>query len=127
MNAVALTVLGILVGVALGSPLYQNAAAPLQARVDDLMDRMTLQEKIAQTHAPYSGFNSTRYGQTSVGQLSINPSTGKSAFGHPAAQVAARNKIQQALVSSSRLGIPASFSQEALHSGTGEHPLHNEP
>ena len=36
----------------------------------------------------------------------------------PAAQLKARNAIQAQLVNGSRLGIPASFSQEALHSST---------
>ena len=50
--------------------------------------------------------------------LSVNPATGKAGSASPAALVAARNVIQSTLVNGSRLGIPASFSQEALHSAT---------
>ena len=35
-------------------PLYKNAAAPIPARVADLMARMTLPEKIAQIRAAWA-------------------------------------------------------------------------
>ena len=98
-------------------PLYQDPAAPIYQRVADLMGRMTLQEKLVQTYAPYSKFDPEKFAATSIGMLSINPSTGCRACS-PDQLLAARNKIQAALVNGSRLGIPASFSQEALHSGT---------
>src|SRR5512147_2005518 len=31
-------------------PVYRNPAAPVEARVEDLLSRMTLEEKIAQMH-----------------------------------------------------------------------------
>ena len=148
-------------------PHYRDAAAPIEERVGDLMKRMTLEEKIAQTYTPYSGFDKKRFGSTSIGStssppqypsctmisglclplclplawsrllcasslllvpspspvpaptvLSVNPATGKAGSASPAALVAARNVIQSTLVNGSRLGIPASFSQEALHSAT---------
>ena len=33
------------------TPIYKDPAQPLAARVDDLLARMTLEEKIAQMHA----------------------------------------------------------------------------
>eukprot|EP01047_Picozoa_sp_COSAG01_P006717 COSAG01_NODE_246_length_20450_cov_195.166822_30_plen_141_part_00 len=64
-----------------------------------------------------SGLSTVLGPQTSIGQLSINPATGCSDC-TPAELLSKRNAIQAALVNGSRLGIPASFSQEALHSGT---------
>jgi beta-glucosidase len=103
--------------LASSSPLYKDATAPIEQRVADLMARMTQEEKVTQTYAPYSRFDLERFAKTSVGQLSINPATGCSSC-TPAELLAKRNSIQAALVNGSRLGIPASFSQEALHSGT---------
>ena len=113
--------LATVVGAAYAAtPLYQDASAPIYARAADLLAKMTLAEKVAQTYAPYSRFNATAFSDTSIGMLSIGPST----MAHPPTAmtpeqlVAARNVIQAGLMKSSRLKIPASFSQEALHSGT---------
>ena len=54
-------------------PHYRDAAAPIEERVSDLMKRMTLEEKIAQTYAPYSGFDKKRFGSTSIGSTSFPP------------------------------------------------------
>jgi beta-glucosidase-like glycosyl hydrolase len=97
-------------------PLYMNPAAPIYERVEDLLSKMTLTEKIVQTYAPYGAFDVESFGATSVGMMSINPATRSD--GTPEQLVAARNKIQDTLVKGSRLHIPGSFSQEALHSGT---------
>ena len=103
--------------VELGRPLYTDKDAPIYDRVADLLSKMTLQEKIVQTYAPYGAFDVEAFGATSVGMMSINPAT-KCASCTPEQLVQARNKIQATLVNGSRLHIPGSFSQEALHSAT---------
>ena len=112
------------VRAALGAtPLYRDPTASIAARADDLLARMTTDEKIAQTWAPYGSFDGdgpaaigARFNGTGVGQLSY----GAAGAGDPSAMAATRNAVQQAVLDGSRLGIPASFSQEALHSaGTG--------
>jgi beta-glucosidase len=91
--------------------------APIYQRVEDLLSKMTLTEKIVQTYAPYGAFDVEAFGSTSVGMMSINPAT-KCGACTPEMLVKARNAIQATLVNGSRLHIPGSFSQEALHSAT---------
>jgi beta-glucosidase len=100
-------------------PPYMDASVPIEQRAADLLKRMTLEEKIAQTYSPYGGTAESiisKFSRTSVGEISI-----KTASGHKpqniSMTVATRNKIQKAIMEGSRLKIPVSFSQEALHSG----------
>eukprot|EP00658_Telonema_sp_P-2_P002985 TRINITY_DN11096_c0_g1_i3.p1 TRINITY_DN11096_c0_g1~~TRINITY_DN11096_c0_g1_i3.p1 ORF type:complete len:226 (-),score=32.02 TRINITY_DN11096_c0_g1_i3:247-924(-) len=93
---------------------YTDRTAPISERVADLLGRMTLEEKIAQTYAPYSRIDPAKFPH-GVGQLSVDSATGKASS--PAEMVRERNRIQTVMVNSTRLGIPASWSQEALHSG----------
>lgn len=114
MLAVALCV-----SSALGQPppLYLDPNASIADRADDLLSRMTLAEKIAQTWAPYGTLGGTdaiaaAYNGTGVGMLAYKVAGSSD----PATMAATRNDVQRVIVEGSRLGIPASFSQEALHS-----------
>ncbi len=99
---------------------YRDAARPVKERVDDLLVRMTLEEKVAQLTGvlPFdllgpNGLNkqlmeqhlSDGLGQVSAGGL-LSPD--------PANLIAALNQIQRFLVERTRLGIPAIVHQEAL-------------
>jgi beta-glucosidase-like glycosyl hydrolase len=53
------------------------------------------------------------YGTVGFGEVSIKTMLGAT----PIATVRARNRFQSAIMNSSRLHLPISFSQEALHSG----------
>lgn len=69
---------------------------------------------------------------TSVGELAftICPDTfedGTGTLSGPAARLAWRNKIQHLIVENSRLGIPVSFSNEALHSSVAGGTVFPEP
>ena len=68
-----LAILSVLALTAVASVHYRDAAAPIEERVSDLMKRMTLEEKVAQTYAPYSGFDKKRFGSTSIGSTSSPP------------------------------------------------------
>jgi len=96
-------------------PAYRDPSLPVEQRADDLLNRMTLAEKVDQL----SG------GRRRMGALP-DPAA-REAFGdlaklyredarvsaHDAA--AARNKAQRYLVEKTRLGIPGLFQGEALH------------
>lgn len=96
-------------------PAYRDPSLPVEQRADDLLKRMTLEEKTDQL----SG------GRRRM-QASTDPAA-KEAFADLAklyredAQVsahdaaAARNKAQHYLVEKTRLGIPGLFQGEALH------------
>ena len=120
-----------------GIPLYKQADAPIEARVRDLLDRMTLEEKVAQLQS-----NSTL---PAVPGLAVGPTPAfgvVDAKGQIDAAVAKRalgkgigafnlvgfgkttsavdqarqiNAIQAWVVQNTRLGIPVLFQGEALH------------
>ena len=64
------------VRAALGAtPLYRDPTASIAERADDLLARMTTDEKIAQTWAPYGSFD----GAAAIGAASAAASAGPSA------------------------------------------------
>ncbi|MCJ8157911.1 glycoside hydrolase family 3 N-terminal domain-containing protein [Sphingomonas sp. LaA6.9] len=116
------------------TPLYRDAKAPVEARVEDLLGRMTLEEKVAQLLAVWQNkpeildanlqFDaakmSARY-PNGLGQFT-RPSDVKGAFSprvvarHTAEQsVKLANELQHWAIEKTRLGIPLLFHEEGLH------------
>ena len=97
------------------SSVWRDAAAPIDARVASLLAEMTVAEKSAQTIHLTSCDNVTAvlaaYGTTSLGACPL--------YAGGAGALAARNALQSALMSSSRLAIPLSFHTESLHGACG--------
>jgi beta-glucosidase len=113
-------------------PLYRQAAAPVDARVADLLGRMTIEEKVAQLLGVW---NRKREIQDAQGRF--DPANAKALLGNGIGEVSrpsevarptsgapyrtARdqalfvNAVQKWLVENTRLGIPALFHEEALH------------
>ena len=103
-------------------PLYKRKDVPVDVRVEDLLSRMTLEEKVAQLG--------------SVGPLEIldeqgnlDPEKAAQAMPHGIGQVAriagasglfpkeaaeASNQVQKYLLTQTRLGIPALIHEECL-------------
>ena len=107
-------------------PIYKNPNAPTEQRVEDLLRRMTLEEKIRQLDL-YAGigiFDGDRNDNTHI-SLSAAFSAAKAellwgGLGvggiHDIYPTAAQsNAIQQWVIAHNRLGIPALFIEEALH------------
>jgi beta-glucosidase len=89
---------------------YQDASQPIQTRVNDLLSRMTLEEKIAQTAYQHWSGNVTQ-------DCLSNPN---GMGGTPVQGIAYTNALQGCMVNHTRLGIPVSFygqliSLVALH------------
>jgi len=110
-------------------PLYKNPSAPIDARVADLLKRMTLEEKVAQMEAiapgPGRGLDSllgggdtTQYG-TRGKRLSFGAITG-APRGAPRLRAEQINRIQKYFVEETRLGIPILVTDEALHGVVGQ-------
>jgi beta-glucosidase len=108
------------------TPLYQQSAAPIEARIDDLMRRMTLEEKARQldmyssareivdkhtddTHASRDAVFLPEKAQSIWGGLGV----GSIHDLNPTPEQA--NTIQHWVVAHNRLGIPALFIEEGLH------------
>ena len=102
--------------------LYQDSKAPVQARVEDLLSRMTLEEKVAQL----SGMGPERLLdakgnlikaqaqkllKNGVGQITrIAGASGQD----PEVAARASNQVQKFLLENTRLGIPALLHEECL-------------
>ena len=122
----ALAALPVLAG-AQARPLYKNPSAPIDARVTDLLRRMTLEEKVAQMEAiaPGRGLDSllaggdtARYGPPGR-RLSFGAITG-APRGAPAMRAEQINRIQRYFAEETRLGIPIIVTDEALHGVVGQ-------
>ncbi|ARA93144.1 beta-glucosidase [Rhodothermaceae bacterium RA] len=110
-------------------PLYRDARQPAEARVQDLMARMTLEEKAAQMQCVWNEKATTLVDADGR----FDPDKARAAFadGHGLGQVGrpsdaggglgARrqaeltNAIQRFFLEHSRLGIPVIFHEECLH------------
>ena len=98
-------------------PLYKTPGADVDDRVNDLVKRMNIEEKVNQLVLPfgakfpadYASYNMSGLGGTYP--LAAQP--GETA-------IETRNKWQRNAVENSRLGIPTSFIEETLHS-SGNH------
>lgn len=97
-----------------GSPAYKNPDKTIDARVDDLLGRMTLQEKFWQLFmvvedgsTPRSKYQHGVFGL----QFRLSPDSGTG----PRATALRINALQHYFVDSTRLGIPFIPFEEALH------------
>jgi len=104
---------------------YQNPALPVEARVADLVSRMTLTEKIRQLDMFEGKTVSDMQGHDagSVSDEKIKQTIGSTGIGsihdfYPLSS-ALSNQIQQYAVEHTRLGIPVLFIEEGLHGYSG--------
>jgi beta-glucosidase len=110
------------------TPLYTRPNAPVQKRVDDLLARMTLDEKVAQMQCLNLQYDIERlidegkgdslFGpgdvRNGMGQYSV-PSFSAGKSRRPREHALLTNKIQRFFIEHGRLGIPVIFHEEALH------------
>jgi beta-glucosidase len=115
-------------------PVYKDATAPVDARVEDLLTRMTLEEKVQQMVTVWADkkdffddswqFQPEEFAKkypNSIGQIA-RPSD-RAGEGSPrkipmrnvAETVTAVNAMQKYAVTKTRLGIPFLFHEEGLH------------
>ena len=101
-------------------PLYKDAKAPIEKRIDDLISRMTLEEKILQLNQYTLGRNNNvnNVGEevkkvpSEIGSLiyfDINPEL--------------RSSMQKKAMEESRLGIPIIFGYDAIHGFRTIYPI----
>ena len=114
-----------------GTPLYLDAAQPIEVRVDDLMSRMTLKEKVGQLNLPAMVES---IGKTSAAKMDasrklaagtytgeIGPAAGFFGLGATlqshdlAEQVDFFNELQRIATTQTRLKIPLLQDEEGTH------------
>nr|MCR5263275.1 glycoside hydrolase family 3 C-terminal domain-containing protein [Clostridiales bacterium] len=100
---------------------YKNAALPVDERVDDLLDRMTLEEMIMQTDQYFSNDFARRGSDPDRPGIDMDK-LDSLLRGFSCGSIQARcltpeliNEIQEYALKKTRLGIPFLFSEEALH------------
>ncbi len=90
---------------------YKDATQPIEVRVEDLLSRMTLQEKADQIcQSVLQDFNPNNLQSESAQK--IRPTYGSYIY---FADVPARNAVQKLALEQSRLGIPAVFGADVIH------------
>ncbi len=98
---------------------YRDAALPIPARVADLVGRMTLEEKVAQMDM-FVGSDVLRDGKlvpSLLDEVVSGKGIGAIHYLYPSPELG--NEFQRAVMSRSRLGIPALVSEEMLHGYAG--------
>jgi len=102
---------------------YQNASLPTEQRVDDLLSRMTLEEKVAQLQTVWQQRRTLEdknlqflpeKAKTLI-PLGIGHIGRPSEFKTPEQTAEFNNALQRWLKENTRLGIPALMHEEALH------------
>lgn len=92
-------------------PLYKNPDAPLEQRVNDLLGRMTLEEKVLQLNQYTLGLNNNENNQGEVKEIPAEIGSVIYFDQDPAL----RNALQKRAMTESRLGIPVLFGYDVIH------------
>ncbi len=122
-------------------PSYKDRAQPVDARVADLLARMTLDEKVAQLQAIWNG-----KGRIQNADGTFNPANAPALLGNgigqesrpseiattptgprlrtPRQHAEFTNAVQRWVIENTRLGIPVMFHEEALHGLAALHGTH---
>ncbi|MDR1919034.1 MAG: glycoside hydrolase family 3 C-terminal domain-containing protein [Tannerellaceae bacterium] len=106
--------------------LYQNAQAPLEKRVENLLSKMTVDEKIKQLDmywgkelAEMDGHEAVAYSEEKTAAALGTTGIGSVHDLYPL-KVETVNQIQRYAVERTRLGIPVLFVEEGLHGYCGK-------
>jgi len=117
-----------------GTYTYTDSSAPIGARVEDLLDRMTVEEKAGQLTGMWVGKFSMTNSSTGVDGLveqtlddvkdsirtsgvgSVTPfGTGISPYNNPAVTSRIANQLQRVAINETRFGIPLLLPVDAIH------------
>jgi beta-glucosidase len=93
-------------------PVYKDKNAPIEKRIDDLLQRMTLEEKVMQTSQLAYGENDNP-NNAEDRTREINPMIGSVLY--RTNSPVKRNQIQKISMEQSRLGIPIIFGFDVIH------------
>lgn len=102
------------------SPIYKDASADIETRVNDLVNRMTLDEKILQLNQYVLGVNTV---ENNFGEMvkDIPVEIGSLIYFNDHAEV--RNAMQKKAMEESRLGIPILFGHDVIHGYRTTYPI----
>ncbi len=102
------------------TPRYKNAALPIEERVEDLLGRMTLREKVLQLSQQSLGNNDN---ENNLGEAvgKIPGEIGSLIYYNEGPEL--RNAMQRRAVEQTRLGIPILFGYDVIHGYRTVYPI----
>lgn len=101
------------------TPLYKDAKQPIEKRIDDLLSKMTLEEKVMQLNQYTLGRNNN---VNNVGAVKEIPAElGSLIYFDGSPEL--RNMAQRKAVEESRLGIPILFGYDVIHGFKTVYPI----
>ena len=101
------------------APRYRDKSLPVRERVDDLVERMTVEQKVGQLLHPWNPGGTpesvfSAYGGSGLGACYLFWATNATTA---EGMLADRNRLQKMFVEGSPFGIPVSIVMESLHGG----------
>ena len=94
------------------TPVYKDASADIEDRVEDLVGRMTLEEKILQLNQYTLGTNTI---EQNIGELVSEVPAEIGSLIYFGDEAVVRNAMQKRAMEDSRLGIPIIFGHDVIH------------
>ncbi len=101
-------------------PVYRDKNAAVEARVKDLISRMTLDEKILQLNQFAVGYNTN---VNNIGETVKDIPIGIGSLIYFGADAVYRNEIQKKAIEKSRFGIPVLFGFDVIHGFRTVYPI----
>ncbi len=101
-------------------PLYKDQQAPIEKRIQDLLKRMTVEEKILQTNQWTYGKNANENNIEAI-QKAVRPEIGSLIY--RSINPVYRNQIMRKAIEESRLGIPILMGFDVIHGYRTIYPI----
>jgi beta-glucosidase len=101
-------------------PLYKDQNAPIEERVEDLLKRMTIEEKIQQTNQLAYGKNANE-NNIEVDKKAVSAETGSLIY--RSISPVYRNQLMKKAMEESRLGIPILMGFDVIHGYKTVYPI----
>ena len=101
-----------LVALNAAEPLYKNPSAPIEKRIEDLLKRMTEEEKIMQTNQWAYGKNAN---ENNIGESKKKVSPEIGSLIYRSISPVYRNEMMKKAMEESRLGIPILMGFDVIH------------
>ncbi|GAB2816326.1 glycoside hydrolase family 3 protein [Ferruginibacter profundus] len=102
------------------TPLYKNKNAAIESRINDLLKRMTLEEKILQTNQWTYGKNANA-NNIEASKKAVRPEIGSLIY--RSINPVYRNEIMRKAMEESRLGIPILMGFDVIHGYRTVYPI----
>ena len=101
-------------------PLYKDASRPVEERVEDLLGRMTREEKILQLNQYTLGLNTN---ENNIGEITAKIPADVGSLIYFPEDPKLRNEMQKHAMEETRLGIPILFGFDVIHGFRTVYPI----